>query len=151
MYTDKPDAPENVRIPSEDIKDDSFIVQWDAVTDVFPITYTVRWYGVDIDNTATTTKLRYTVTGLTSNTSYSVTVVAINACCGTGPVSVVVMVTTMSSNVIIATMMSSDTVMPTVSIPSPNDGAGMDVYSNIWFALLSQAMALGWCMLGCLN
>ena len=97
FYTDKPDAPLNVRILPEDIKHDSFIVQWDAVTDVFPITYTVWWYGEDIDNTATTTKLRYTITGLTSNTSYSVTIVAINTCCGTGPVSVAVMAATSSS------------------------------------------------------
>ena len=97
LYADKPGAPLNVRIPPENIKSDSFMVQWDAVTDVFPITYTVRWYGEDIDNTATTTKLRYIITGLTSNTSYSVTVVAINTCCGTGPVIVVVMATTSSS------------------------------------------------------
>ena len=97
FYTDKPDAPLNVRIPPEDIKHDSFIVQWDAVIDVFPINYTIQWFGEDIDNTAITTKLRYTITGLTSNTSYSVTVVAINTCCGIGPVSVVVMATTSSS------------------------------------------------------
>ena len=97
FYTDKPDAPLNIRIPPEDIKHDSFIVQWDAVTDVFPITYTVRWYGEDINNTNTTNELSYTVTGLTSNTSYSVTVVAINTCCGTGPVSDVMTATTSSS------------------------------------------------------
>ena len=141
----------NVRIPPEDIKHDSFIVQWDAVTDVFPITYTVRWYGEDSNDIATTNKLSYNVTGLTSNTSYNVTVVAINTCCGAGPESGVVMVTTMSSNVVISTMMSSDTVMPTASTPPPNYGTGMDVYSNIWFTLLSQALALGRCMLGCLN
>ena len=97
FYTDKPDVPINVRIPPEDIKSDSFVVQWDAVTDVFPITYTVQWYGEDIDNTATTNGLSYTVTGLTSNTSYSVTVVAINTCCGAGPVSDVMMATTITS------------------------------------------------------
>ena len=127
FYADKPDVPVNVRIPSEDIKSDSFVVQWDAVADVFPITYTVQWYGEDIDNTTTTNGLSYTITGLTSNTSYSVTVVAINTCCGAGPESGVVMVTTMSSNVVIATMMSSDTVMPTASTPPPNDGTVMDV------------------------
>ena len=151
MYTDKPDTPVNVRIIPEDIKHDSFIVQWDSVTDVFPITYTVQWYGEDSNDIATTNKLSYNVTGLTSNTSYSVTVVAINTCCGAGPESGVVMVTTMSSNVAIATMISSDTVMPTASTPPPNYGTGMDVYSNIWFTLLSHALALGRCMLGCLN
>ena len=40
------------------------------------------------------TGLSYNVTGLTNNTSYIVTVVAINACCGAGPVSDVAMVMT---------------------------------------------------------
>ena len=97
LYADKPGAPVNVRILPENIKSDSFIVQWNQVTDVFPITYTVRWYGEDIDNTTTTNGLSYTVTGLTSNTSYSVTVVAINTCCGAGPVSDVMMATTITS------------------------------------------------------
>ena len=87
----------NVTVPPEDIKSDSFVVQWDAVIDIFLISYTVRWYGKDIDNRTTTNGLSYTVTGLTSNTSYSVTVVAINTCCGTGPESVVVMAITTSS------------------------------------------------------
>ena len=129
MYTDRPDAPTNVRVPPEHIRTDSFIVQWDPVTDIFPITYVVQWYGEDVDNTTTTNELSYTVTGLTSNTSYSVTVVAINTCCGAGPVSDAVMATTMSDNVVITTTMSddvisttmSDIVFPTPSISPPND------------------------------
>ena len=99
----------NVRVPLEHIRTDSFIVEWDQVTDIFPITYIVRWYRVDVDNTATTDELLYTVTGLTSNISYSVTVVAINTCCGAGPVSDIVMATTMS-----------DIVFPTPSVSPPN-------------------------------
>ena len=96
FYTGKPaDAPMNVRISEK--KNDSFTVQWDPVTDIFPINYTVRWYGEDIDNTTTTNELSYNVMGLTGNTSYSVTVVAINTCCGAGPVSDVIMVTTSTS------------------------------------------------------
>ena len=87
----------NVTIPPKDIKNDSFVVQWDAVTDIFSVSYTVRWYGEDIDSSNITNKLSYTVTGLTSNTSYNVTVFAINTCCGAGPVSDVVMVITTSS------------------------------------------------------
>ena len=79
-------------------KNNSFTVEWDRISDVFPITYTVRWYGGDIDYNATTDDLSYTVTELTSNTSYNVTVVAINTCCGAGPVSDVVMVTTSTSS-----------------------------------------------------
>ena len=95
FYTDKPNATKNVRIPIEHIKTDSFIVEWDEITDLFPITYTVRCYGEDINIAATTDERSYTVTGLTSSTSYNVTVVANNTCCGAGPVSNAVMATTM--------------------------------------------------------
>ena len=63
--------------------------------DIFTITYNVTWYndsgiiGMDSVNSPP-----YTVTGLTANTSYSVTVVAINTCCGAGPVSNVTMTMT---------------------------------------------------------
>ena len=88
-------APMNIIIPQDDITTKSFIVQWDAVMDLFDVNYTVRWYGEDGSNgTATVSGLSYTVTGLTANTSYNVTVVAINICCGAGPVSNVVMVMT---------------------------------------------------------
>ena len=124
FYSDKPDAPMNVKIPTEHIKTDSFIIQWNRVIDLFPFNYTVRWYGGDTDNTATTNKLRYTVTGLTSNTSYSVSVVAINTCCGTGQISGVVMVTTISNDVVITTTVSDDLVMVTASTSLPNNIAG---------------------------
>ena len=71
------------------------MVQWDAVMDLFTVNYTVRWYSNN--GTATVNGLSYTVTGLTANTSYSVTVVAINTCCGAGPVSDVVFVMTNTS------------------------------------------------------
>ena len=73
----------------EDITSESFVVLWDEVMDIFNITYNVTWYndsgiiGMDAVNSPP-----YTVTGLTTNTSYNVTVVAINTCCGAGPVSV---------------------------------------------------------------
>ena len=76
---------------------ESFIVRWDAVNDIFPINYyTIRWYGENGNNgTANvTTGLSYTVTGLTASTSYTVTVAASNTCCGQGPVSNTMMVTT---------------------------------------------------------
>ena len=78
----------NVRI-RDDITSESFVVLWDEVMDIFTITYNVTWYnesgiiGMDTVNSSP-----YTVTGLTASTSYSVTVVAINTCCGAGPVSV---------------------------------------------------------------
>ena len=77
----------NVRI-KDDITSESFVVLWDEVMDFFTITYNVTWYndsgiiGMDTVNSPP-----YTVTGLSANRSYNVTVVAINTCCGAGPVS----------------------------------------------------------------
>ena len=90
-------VPMNIRISQDNITNESFVVLWDAVNDIFPINYTIRWYGEDGSNgTATINGLSYTVTGLTANTSYNVTVVVISTCCGAGPVSNVVM--TMTKN-----------------------------------------------------
>ena len=88
FYPDIPNAVMNVRI-RDDITSESFVVLWDEVMDIFTITYNVTWYndsgiiGMDTVNSPP-----YTVTGLTINTSYNVTIVAINTCCGAGPVSV---------------------------------------------------------------
>ena len=77
----------NVRI-RDDNTNESLVVLWDEVMDIFAITYNVTWYndsgiiGMDTVNSPP-----YTVTGLTANTTYNVTVVAINTC-GAGPVSV---------------------------------------------------------------
>ena len=88
-------APMNIMFPPDDINNESFVVQWDAVDDFFPIIYTVRWYrGDDEIGMANVTGLRHTVIGLTNNTYYNITVVAINTCCGAGPVSNVTMVMT---------------------------------------------------------
>ena len=85
----------NIIIPQDNITSELFVVQWDEVDDIFPITYIVRWYGEDgIDNTTTVNEPMYTVTGLTANTSYNVTIFVINTCCGAGPVSNVFMVMT---------------------------------------------------------
>ena len=95
LNTDAPIAPMNIIIQRDGITRESFIVQWDAVMDLFDVNYTVRWYGEGGSNgIATVNGLSYTVTGLIANTSYNVTVVAINTCCGAGPVSNVVMVMT---------------------------------------------------------
>ena len=65
----------------------SFVVLWDEVMDDFTIIYNVTWYnesgiiGMDIVKSPP-----YTVTNLTAITCYNVTVVAINTCCGPGPV-----------------------------------------------------------------
>ena len=92
--TDAPIALMNITIPPADITSQSFIVRWNSVNNIFAVNYTLRWYGGGSNGTATVNGLSYTVTGLTANTSYNVTVVAINTCCGAGPVSNVVMVMT---------------------------------------------------------
>ena len=87
IYSDVPSGVMNVRI-RDDITSESFVVLWDEVMDIFTITYNVTWYndsgiiGMDTVNSPP-----YTVTGLTTNTSYNVTVGAINTC-GAGPASV---------------------------------------------------------------
>ena len=87
---DVPSSVMNIRI-RDDIINESFVVLWDEVMDIFTITYNVTWYddsgiiGMDTVNSPP-----YTVTGLTTNTSYNVTIVAISTCCGAGPASVLV-------------------------------------------------------------
>ena len=91
--SDVPNAVMNVRI-GDDITNESFVVLWDEVMDIFTITYIVTWHNKsDIIEMDTVGSPPYTVTGLTANTSYNVTVVAINTCCGAGPVSNVVVAT----------------------------------------------------------
>ena len=84
---DVPSGVMSVRI-RDDITSESFVVLWDEVMDIFSTTYNVTWYdesGIIEMNTVNSPP--YTVTGLTANTSYNVTVGAINTCCGAGPVS----------------------------------------------------------------
>ena len=90
----------NVRIMDEDTTSESFVVLWDEVMDIFTITYTVTWYNESgIVGMVTVNSPPYTITGLTANTSYNVTVVAINTCCGAGPVSNVIVNTASTSTI----------------------------------------------------
>ena len=112
----------NIRFPGNEITDQSFIVQWSSMNDIFPIIYTVRWYGEDGSNgTATVNGLSYTVTGLTANTSYNVTVVAINTCCGAGPVSNVVMVITNNEPPTPTATTTTATTTTTTLTPTPGN------------------------------
>ena len=66
----------------------SVVVQWDKVDDSLPTTYTVTWtserYLNDIQSKTIEEQSSYTITGLTLDTVYIITVYATNKC-GTGP------------------------------------------------------------------
>ena len=70
--------------------DSSIVVQWDEVDDSLPTTYTVTWTSEkDLNNVQVKTveeQSSYTITGLTLDTVYTITVTASNSCgTGTGP------------------------------------------------------------------
>ena len=84
-----------VIVPEEHITSESFVVQWDRVSD-YNGNYTVRWYGEDGSSGMDTVNgLSYNVTGLTALTSYNVTV-AVYTCLGAGQFSDIIM--TMTNN-----------------------------------------------------
>ncbi|XP_065912099.1 fibronectin-like isoform X2 [Dysidea avara] len=107
-----PDKPTNIRFSPR--TSNSFAVQWDEVTDMFPVTYEVSWSDGNGDNgTIATNQTSCTITGLTYDTTYNVTVVAINTCCGAGPTSYTVLTTNTSMSM--APMQPTTTV--TITIP----------------------------------
>ena len=70
----------------------SIFVQWDEVEDDLPTTYIITWTSESDLNTVQVKALieqsSYTITGLTHDTVYTITVTASNRC-GTGPESMV--------------------------------------------------------------
>ena len=72
----------------KDIENSSVVVQWDAVNDSLTTTYTVTWTSEndlsDIRAAALKEQTSYTITGLTLDTVYTITVTALNRC-GAGP------------------------------------------------------------------
>ena len=74
-------APMNIRIPLRNIRDVSFVVQWDAVINQSVDRYIVSVYWTDRHNpiqSVTVDQTSYTVTGLTPNTTYTVAVASVN-------------------------------------------------------------------------
>ena len=76
-------GPPGVRVNSvKNVEDLSTVIQWDAVNNPLPTTYTVTWtddrnlHGVDTVDEQTS----YTITGLTLDTVYTVTVTPANTC-----------------------------------------------------------------------
>ena len=81
-------GPSGVQVTTtKNLVDLSVAVQWDEVDDFLPITYIVAWTNKkdDIIHLVTITEeSSYTLTGLTLDTVYIITVAASNMC-GTGP------------------------------------------------------------------
>ena len=96
VYTDVQNAVAmGVTVPEEHITSESFVVQWDRVSN-YNGNYVVRWYGEDDSSGMDTVNgLSYNVTGLTALTSYNVTV-AVDTCLGAGQFSNIIM--TMTNN-----------------------------------------------------
>ena len=71
----------------KNIINSSIVVQWDAVDDFLPTTYTVTWTdGRDLHGGDTVIEqTSYTITGLTLDTVYTITISACNRYCVCGP------------------------------------------------------------------
>ena len=86
-------VPIDVIVPEEHITSESFVVQWDRVSN-YTGNYTVRWYGEDGSSGMDTVNgLSYSVTGLTALTSYNVNV-AVYTCLGAGQFSNIIITMT---------------------------------------------------------
>ena len=83
MYTGPPALTVNIM---KNIERSSIVVQWDAVDDFLHTTYTIIWTDDRDLNGADTVEEQtsYTITGLTLDTVYTITVDAVNKC-GDGP------------------------------------------------------------------
>ena len=68
----------------KNIESSSIVVQWDAVDDFLHTTYTVTWGDHNDQFDIVDEQTSYTITGLTLNTVYTITVTAGNTC-GGGP------------------------------------------------------------------
>ena len=77
-------TPMNIRFPADKITNVSFVVLWDAIINQSVDRFIVNWSdGTNPIQSVIVHKISYTVTGLTPNTTYTITVAAVNMC-GTG-------------------------------------------------------------------
>ena len=83
VFTGPPALTVNI---TKNIESSSIVVQWDAVDDSLPTTYTIIWTdeGDLFEVDTLTEQTSYTITGLTLDTVYTVTVTPANDC-GGGP------------------------------------------------------------------
>ena len=132
-------APVNIRFPPQSIRDVSFVVQWDAVINQSVDRYIVSVYQTDDDKnpmqSVTVNETLCTVTGLIPNTTYTITIAAVNEpdCIGiasahnkvdtTVPISLVTTIT-------IHTRPSSISINPTATAESDNYLTNVTVNSD---------------------
>ena len=95
---------------AKNITNSSVFIQWDAVNDSLPTTYIITWTraGGGLQPATPTEQTSYTITGLTLDTVYTITVTAANTC-GSGP--------EFSTSIILSTNATSNTssISPTVT------------------------------------
>ena len=105
-------VPMNIRFPSQNITDVSFVVQWDAVVNQSVNRYIVSVHWTDDSyhiRTPTIYETTYTVTELTPNTTYTVSVTAVDEsnCNGLASVGIEVITTVSVSMDTISTIDTS--------------------------------------------
>ena len=120
----------NIRFPNNNITSESFVVQWDAVIDIFPVNYIVRWYrGDDLIDEDSVDGQSYTVTELIANTFYFVIVTANNTCCGEGENATANVTTYMRPHSEFSptpTITTPITTLAPISIPTTSAGSSSD-------------------------
>ena len=109
MYVCFTVTPPAIAFPKENITDISFVVQWDTLNQSAN-RYILMWTdGTTPIQSVTVHGTSYTVTGLTPNTTYNVTVTVVNSCTGS-----------LSTNAIVMTRMSNATTTATNTTVIPN-------------------------------
>ena len=104
----------------KNINTSSIVVQWDAVDDFLTTSYAITWTraGVGLQVATLTEQTSYTITGLTLDTVYTISVSAANIC-GSGPefsTSIILSTNTISttSSIVIASTNPMSLSMPTL-------------------------------------
>ena len=123
----------------------SIVVQWDEVGDSLPTTYTVTWTNENDHNIQSKTleeQSSYTITGLTLDTVYTITVTASNKC-GTGPeYSTSVLLTTDTTSSIIPTASTNSAIGANTTISTQSSTTTTTTNVNIATAIISTSNAM---------
>ena len=116
----------------KNIESSSIVVQWDVVDDSLPTVYVVTWGDGFGQLVTVEEQTSYTITGLTLDTVYTITVSAANRC-GTGPevrTSVSLSTDTTSTTNISPTVTASTNPMTIISTVNPSSTTTTTVLST---------------------